>query len=352
MFSSTLRAVASRQHRVPFHPLWRRNAITPYVCHRRRLITSLGDAEEEIDDSGNYEIILPPDPPTWGVSHLTPRDVPNDIPRPPYAIPGQVLSDSDRYFNDPYHGDGRIELGSENEICLRAACALAKCVLLKAGELVQVGVSTNEIDAALHDFMIANKAYPSPLRYAGFPKSCCTSINNVVVHGIPDDRKLADGDIVNIDVTVFFKGFHGDTSQTFLVGDVDRLGKELVQSASEALEAGIHVCGPGVPFKAIGSAIHRYAKSRNLSISEQFTGHGIGTVFHRPPWILHHRNDEPGTMLPGHCFTIEPALIIGRDHKAWIFPDGWTASTTDGCRSAQAEHTVLITDTGVDVLTR
>ncbi|KAI5121187.1 hypothetical protein M0805_005988 [Coniferiporia weirii] len=325
------------------------------MCQPRHLVTFPSpDDPGEIDDYGNYEIILPAEPPVWGVSHIAVRDVPEHIERPPYALSGRAPSDpdSDRYHGDPYHGDGRIELGSESERRLRRAGALAKRVLKKAGELAKVGVTTNEIDATLHDFIIGNGAYPSPLRYAGFPKSCCTSVNNVVVHGIPDDRKLADGDIVNIDITVFLEGFHGDTSQTFLIGDVDPIGRELVQAASEALDIGIRACGPGVPFKAVGAAIHSFAKSRNLSISEQFTGHGIGTVFHRPPWVLHHRNDEPGTMLPGHCFTIEPALIIGRDPRAWIFPDGWTASTMDGCRSAQAEHMVLVTEAGVDVITR
>ncbi|THH06622.1 hypothetical protein EW145_g3955 [Phellinidium pouzarii] len=236
-----------------------------------------------------YEIILPPDPPAWGVSHIALRDVPEQIQRPPYAMPGLVISDTDRHFGDPYEGDGRIKLGSDSERRLRRVSALAKRALKKVEDMVKVGVTTNEIDAVLHDFIIENNAYPSPLRYAGFPRSCCTSVNNVVVHGIPDDRELADGDIVNVDITVFSEGFHGDTSKTFLVGNVDHLGRELVQSASEALEIGIRACGPGVPFKAIGAAIYSYTKSRNLSISEQFAGHGIGAVFHRPPWILHHQ---------------------------------------------------------------
>ncbi|KAL5527906.1 hypothetical protein ACEPAG_6707 [Sanghuangporus baumii] len=320
----------------------------------RSLTTFFGSNNKqlEIDDPGNYEIILPPEPPVWGVKHIPVRGVPDHISRPAYAIPGKIVEDSDPYHGEPYAGDGRIKLSSEEERKLRRANSLAKRTLDKASELIRIGISTNEIDAALHEFIIANDAYPSPLRYAGFPKSCCASINNIVVHGIPDDRKLQDGDIVNMDVTVFLDGFHGDTSRTFLVGDVDLTGRQLVQASEEALELGIRQCRPGAPLKSIGATIHSYAKSRNLSISEQFTGHGIGKVFHRPPWILHHHNDEPGIMLPGHCFTIEPALIVGPDPRAWIFPDGWTASTMNGSRSAQAEHTVLITETGVDVLTR
>jgi len=207
------------------------------------------------------------------------------------------------------------------------------------------------LDAAIHEYVVTHSAYPSPLGYSGFPKSCCTSVNNVVVHGIPDDRPLEDGDIVNVDITVYLDGYHGDTSRTFLVGDVDEAGRDLVNATSEALEAGIAVCGPGEPFKSIGKAIHDVADQRGYSVSSQFTGHGIGKVFHRSPWILHHRNDEPGVMLPGHCFTIEPCLVQGNNPRSWIFPDGWTASTENCARSAQKEHMVLITEHGADVIT-
>jgi len=176
-------------------------------------------------------------------------------------------------------------------------------------------------------------------------------VNNVLVHGIPDDRPLEDGDILNIDVTVYLNGYHGDTSRTFLVGDVDEEGRDLIGVTSEALEAGIAVCGPGKPFKAIGKAIHDFADKRGYSVSSQFTGHGIGEVFHRAPWILHHRNEEPGIMLPGHCFTIEPCLIQGSNPRGWIFPDGWTASTENCARSAQKEHMVLITEHAAEVIT-
>jgi len=176
-------------------------------------------------------------------------------------------------------------------------------------------------------------------------------VNNIVVHGIPDDRPLEDGDIVNVDVTVFSKGFHGDTSRTFLVGSVDPPGRALVHATEEALQAAINICRPGRPFKDIGAVIENVAASRGFSVSSQFTGHGIGKVFHRPPWIVHTRNDEPGIMQPGHCFTIEPCLVQGEDPRAWIFPDGWTASTLNGARSAQAEHMILITNSGANILT-
>jgi len=211
-------------------------------------------------------------------------------------------------------------------------------------------VTTNEIDRAIHEYILSHNAYPSPLGYLGFPRSCSTSVNNVIVHGIPDDRPLEDGDIVNIDVTVYLHGYHGDTSRTFLVGNVDQQGRDLVYLTDRALKAGIAACGPRRPFKGIGQTIYDLL-GENYSVSSQFSGHGIGKFFHTRPWILHHKNDEPGIMKPGHCFTIEPSLVQGRNPRGWIFPDGWTASTENCARSAQAEHMVLITNTGAEVLT-
>ncbi|TDL30047.1 methionyl aminopeptidase [Rickenella mellea] len=307
----------------------------------------------EDTDFGHYSIILPEEPPVWGTSHIIPRGVPPRISRPQYVNKTLSLGQNDEgVHDDPYDGDGRIRLGSQEEKRLRNAAKLARLTLSRAYELAKAGVTTNSIDAELHKFIIEHNAYPSPLHYASFPRSCCTSVNNIIVHGIPDDRKLEDGDIVNIDVTVYLDGFHGDTSQTFLIGNVDKQGTDLVQATNDAMWAGIRACGPGKPLKNIGRAISDVATERDYSVSTQFTGHGIGTVFHRPPWILNHRNDEPGLMLPGHCFTIEPCLVQGSNPRAWLFPDGWTASTENGARSAQAEHMVLITESGVDVLTQ
>ncbi|KAH9060997.1 methionyl aminopeptidase [Lactarius vividus] len=327
----------------------------PVSSPRRRytaLTTSSNGADiSELDDEffGIYSVILPPEPFVFGVSHITQRPVPPHIPRPPYVTPSSrphgrgVTSTS---------GDGRIQPGSSGERRLRSAARLARNVLEYAGTLVKVGSTTDALDAAIHEYIIAHSAYPSPLGYSGFPKACCTSVNNVIAHGIPDDRCLEDGDIVNIDITVYLDGYHGDTSRTFLVGNVDEAGKELVATTSEALDAGMAVCGPGQPFKSIGQAIHNLADRRGYSVSTQFTGHGIGEVFHRSPWILHHRNEEPGTMIPGHCFTIEPCLIQGPNPRGWIFPDGWTASTENCARSAQKEHMILITEDGAEVITR
>ncbi|TCD65959.1 hypothetical protein EIP91_001951 [Steccherinum ochraceum] len=223
-----------------------------------------------------------------------------------------------------------------------------------AGSLVKPGVTTGDIDAAVHDFIVSHSAYPSPLLYQGFPKSCCTSVNNIVTHGIPDDRPLQDGDILNIDITVYLNGYHGDTSRMFTVGGVDETAQSLISTTSAALRAATLVCGPGMPFRGIAKAIHDTIVERGNKwcVSPQFTGHGIGQVFHRPPWIVHDLNHEPGVMLPGHCFTIEPCIIQGTDSSSWIFPDGWTASTTTGTRSAQEEDMILIKEHGFDVLTR
>ncbi|KAG1786265.1 methionyl aminopeptidase [Suillus plorans] len=328
------------------------------VCrsYLKRYITTSpafdSDESREVEDFGTYNVILPEEPFVWGVSHITRRPVPSHIVRPKYAVQLDPPMSSEIDHTQQYEGDGRIILGSIDEKRLRAAATLAKNVRQYAGSLVQPGVTTNSIDAAIHNFIIAHEAYPSPLLYKGFPRSCCTSVNNVVSHGIPDDRPLEDGDIINIDVTVYFNGFHGDTSSTFLVGDVDEPGRDLVQMTNAALEAGINACGPGRPFNGIGRAIHEMVRNTRHSVCPAFAGHGIGTVFHRPPWIYHTLNEEPGVMLPGHCFTIEPALVQGSNPSVWIFPDGWTASTENCARSAQAEHMILITETGVDVLTQ
>ncbi|KAF8165908.1 peptidase M24, structural domain-containing protein [Crassisporium funariophilum] len=318
------------------------------IQHLPRLFRQFSTVEQEHSDTvGNYAVILPEEPFVFGVSHITPRQVPDTIAKPPYAQNRNSIQEE----NPPNRGNGKLKLGGEAESKIRQAALLAKKVRNYAGTLVKVGVTTNSIDAAIHDFIISHSAYPSPLLYSGFPRSCCTSVNNIIAHGIPDERKLENGDIINIDITVFLNGYHGDTSQTFLVGDVDDSGRELVELTNQALDVSIAACGPGKHFKGIGKAIHDLLSGTNYTVSSQFTGHGIGKVFHTSPWILHHLNDEPGVMEPGHCFTIEPAIIQGRNPRGWIFPDGWTASTEDCARSAQAEHMILITEDGADVLT-
>jgi methionyl aminopeptidase len=313
---------------------------------KRRSKTTAG----KLPDFGAYSVLLSEEPFVFGVAHVIPRVVPPHIVRPPYAQGAAGAGKGKEKEGELEVEDPRVVLGSVDEVRLRAAAALARDVRELAGSLVKPGVTTLALDAAVHEAVVRAGAYPSPLHYAGFPRSCCTSVNNVIVHGIPDDRPLEDGDIVNVDVTVYRDGFHGDTSATFLVGAVDTPGRELVQVTHTLLDAGIAACAPGRPFTAIARAIAA-ALPAQYSISSQFTGHGIGRAFHRAPWIIHTPNEEPGVMRPGDCFTIEPCVVQGTDPRAWIFPDGWTASTENCARSAQAEHMVLITEDGAEVLT-
>jgi methionyl aminopeptidase len=233
---------------------------------------------------------------------------------------------------------------------MRAAGKLAAEVLNHAGSLVRPGVTTEEIDAAVHAMIVAAGAYPSPLNYGGFPKSVCTSLNECICHGIPDSTVLQDGDIVNIDVTVFLDGHHGDTSRTFLVGTVDAEAQRLVDVTRQALAAAIRICRPGVPFKEIGATIHALADRHKVSTVPAFVGHGVGREFHSGPTVIHCRNNEPGVMAVGQTFTIEPMLTLGNPRERF-WADEWTAVTADGSWSAQFEHTLLIVPGGVEVLT-
>lgn len=189
------------------------------------------------------------------------------------------------------------------------------------------------------------------MRYSGFPKSVCTSVNNIACHGIPDDRPLADGDIINVDITVFLNSFHGDTSKTFLVGNVDERGRYLVHHNEIALNKAIEVCKPGQKFNEIGATISQYAKEVDLRVVPAFIGHGIGEYFHGPPEVYHFENDiDVGTMAPGMTFTIEPIFSLGTEELE-LWDDGWTTATVDGSRTSQCEHTILITEDGCEILT-
>jgi methionyl aminopeptidase len=269
------------------------------------------------------------------------RDVPPEIARPDYVETGAPVRKSEEMVKSP-HVIARM----------RVACRIAREVLEEIGPAVAPGITTDELDRISHDAHIVRKVYPSPLGYKGFPKSVCTSVNEVICHGIPDDRPLADGDIVNVDVTVYLDGVHGDTSATFLVGRVDTVSKNLVRTTSECLDLAIEVVRPGAPLHDIGRAIETHAHEEGFNVVRSFVGHGIGQVFHGPPQVPHYFEPAATTIMePGMVFTIEPMITIG-DIRPIIWDDGWTAVTADGSRSAQFEHTVLVTDTGVDVLTR
>ncbi|RKP28157.1 peptidase M24, structural domain-containing protein [Syncephalis pseudoplumigaleata] len=281
-----------------------------------------------------------------GVGHIEQRPVPASVTsRPPYAGAGSSYTYEDEH-------DGSIELIARPEQTsgMRAAGQLAAQALQRAAGMIEPGVTTEQLDEALHAFICQHGAYPSPLNYRGFPRSICTSVSNVIAHGIPDKRPLEDGDIINVDVTVYRQGYHGDTSATFLVGQVDAQGQALVHATREAMEAAIRLCGPGVPLREIGRAICDVAEARGFRVSDELSGHGIGRLFHTLPLIYHHRNDEPGAMQAGMAFTIEPVLCQG-SARSRMWPDGWTLVTADGGRSAQFEHTILVTADGHEVLT-
>jgi methionyl aminopeptidase len=235
---------------------------------------------------------------------------------------------------------------------MRAAGRLAAEVLEMIDEFVQPGVSTGKLDKICHDFIIAQGAIPAPLNYKGFPKSICTSVNHVICHGIPSDNKiLKDGDIINIDITVIKDGYHGDTSKMYGVGKVSPLADRLMKVTREALFLGIEQVKPGNHLGDIGHAIQTLAQKERFSVVKEYCGHGIGLVFHEEPQVLHYGN--PGTreeILEGMCFTIEPMLNAGKAETR-LLPDDWTVVTRDKKLSAQWEHTLLVTSSGVEILT-
>jgi methionyl aminopeptidase len=239
---------------------------------------------------------------------------------------------------------------------MRVAGRIAAQAMAAAAEVIAPGVTTDEIDRVGHEFLLDHGAYPSTLGYRAFPKSLCTSVYEVVCHGIPDDRPLADGDIVNIDITAYVTidgiGVHGDTDATYLVGDVDEESRLLVERTHEAMMRGIKAVRPGRELNVIGRVIESYAKRFGYGVIRDFTGHGIGTAFHSG-LVVPHYDAAPrygDLMEPGMTFTIEPMLNLGT-HEWDMWDDGWTVVTRDRRRSAQFEHTLLVTETGAEILT-
>jgi methionyl aminopeptidase len=269
------------------------------------------------------------------------RDVPPEIPRPDYAATGRAAG---------RRASGRPKTAEEIERMRRAGRAAAE-VLAAVGAAVRPGITTDELDAIAHEECVRRGGYPSPLNYQGYPKSLCTSVNEVICHGIPDSTVLRDGDIVNLDVTIFLDGMHGDTNATFLVGDVDEESRRLVRVTRECLDLGIAAVKPGGLVRDIGRAIQTHAEAHGYGVVRSFVGHGIGETFHADPQIPHYYDPRATTQLvPGMTFTIEPMITLGSwEHRLW--DDGWTAVTADGRRTAQFEHTLLVTDSGADVLT-
>ena len=300
------------------------------------------------------------------------RTIPNGLVSfPPYLSHG-VPS---RYPEPTIHSPERIS-------AMRHASAIASEVLSLAGEQIKEGITTDEIDEFVHKTTLRLGAYPSPLGYMGFPKSVCSSVNEVVCHGIPDvDCVLKKGDIVKLDVSCFVNGVHGDTCRTFVTGDkpgnlyeplisstmdkqinhslslylgdqvLDGVGRHLITTTKRSLNAAIDICGPGVAIKKIGDTIGEILDKERLEGITSFAGHGIGEVFHTEPIVYHHPNTSKYIMLPGMTFTIEPMVVEG-SNEIHLWPDGWSVVTTDGGRAAQFEHTLLVTEHGVDVLTK
>ncbi len=235
---------------------------------------------------------------------------------------------------------------------MRVAGRLAAEVLEMIAPHVQAGVQTGELDAICHDYIVETQhAIPAPLNYRGFPRSICTSVNHQVCHGIPGERKLKNGDIVNIDITVIKDGFHGDTSQMFCIGKPSILAHRLVRTAHEAMWLGIAEVRPGIHLSNIGHAIQKHVEARNYSVVREYCGHGIGRNFHEDPQVLHYGAPGNGLVLqPGMCFTIEPMVNAGK-YPVKTLPDGWTVVTKDRTLSAQWEHTILVTASGCEVLT-
>ncbi|KAL9093124.1 MAG: hypothetical protein Q9159_000483 [Coniocarpon cinnabarinum] len=276
------------------------------------------------------------------------RTIPERIPHPEYARDGIPRSEQ------AFVRRNRIkQLDKTEQEGMRRVCRLAREVLDVAASNLKPGVTTDEIDRIVHEECIKRDSYPSPLNYYRYPKSVCTSINEVICHGIPDQRPLASGDIINIDVTLYHKGFHGDLNETYYVGNAssDADAVRVVETARECLDEAIKLVKPGMLFKDPGGAIENHAKSKNCSVVKTYVGHGVNQMFHCAPNVPHYAKSKAvGQAKPGMCFTIEPMINLGsyRD-KTW--PDDWTSVTQDGMRSAQFEHTLLVTEDGVEVLT-
>tara|TARA_R110002110_G_scaffold33533_1_gene114826 strand:- start:147222 stop:147992 length:771 start_codon:yes stop_codon:yes gene_type:complete len=242
---------------------------------------------------------------------------------------------------------------NEEKDKMRIAGKLAAEVLEMITPLVQVGISTLELNDICHDYIVnTQKAIPAPLDYKGFPKSICTSVNHVICHGIPNEKKLKSGDILNIDVTVIKDGYHGDTSKMFCLGEPSVQAKRVTNIARECLLLGLERIRPGAHLGDIGYAIQTHAHKHRLSVVREYCGHGIGTIFHEDPQVLHYGKENTGIVLEeGMTFTVEPMINVGKRHTK-LLPDDWTVVTKDRSLSAQWEHTLLVTATGVEVLTK
>ncbi|KAJ7219344.1 peptidase M24, structural domain-containing protein [Mycena pura] len=275
------------------------------------------------------------------------RRIPDHIQLPDYAADGIPKSEMRAAGQPP-----RI-LNAEEIEKMKTVCRISREILDLAAAAVRPGITTDELDEIVHNATIERNAYPSPLNYRNFPKSVCTSVNEVICHGIPDQRKLKEGDIINLGALVPFYCFHGDINATYPVGKIDEESAKLIRTSRECLDQAIALCRPGALFRDLGKVIEPHARANGCSSVRTYTGHGINTLFHAPsPNVPHYaKNKAIGTMKPGMTFTIEPMINLGSNWGEVHWPDNWTAATQDGKRSAQFEETLLITETGVEILT-
>ncbi|WP_058234072.1 type I methionyl aminopeptidase [Devriesea agamarum] len=269
------------------------------------------------------------------------RSVPQNIARPEYVGKDEAVSDSGPYVQD-----------TETIEAMRTAGKIAALALAEAGKAAAPGVSTDEIDRVVHEVLCDHGAYPSTLGYLHFPKSCCTSLNEVICHGIPDSTVMVEGDILNVDVTAFIGGVHGDTNATFPIGDIAEEARLLIERTKEAMMRGLRAARPGREVNVIGRVIENYVGRFGYESVRDYTGHGIGTGFHNG-LVIPHYDSAPAfddVIMPGMTLTVEPMVTVGsQDWESW--DDGWTIVTKDRSYTAQFEHTVLITDDGFEILT-
>ncbi|PSR82805.1 methionine aminopeptidase 1 [Coniella lustricola] len=277
------------------------------------------------------------------------RKVPETIAHPDYARDG--IPKAGRSLVNRHKVE---QLDQKAQDAMRTVCRLAREVLDIAAAALRPGITTDEIDRIVHEECIKRDSYPSPLNYNMFPKSVCTSVNEVICHGIPDRYVLKDGDIVNLDVTLYHKGYHGDLNETYYVGDKAKADPDtvrVVETARECLDQAIQMVKPGTLFREFGNTIEKHAKAKNCSVIRTYVGHGINSIFHCPPNIPHYaKNKAIGECKPGMTFTIEPMIALGK-YRDVTWPDNWTSTTVDGKKTAQFEHTLLVTEDGVEVLT-
>merc|ERR1712194_282198 len=274
---------------------------------------------------------------------------PDEIMKPDYATHPDGYCGEERAWPD-----SKIPVVADEEMpIMKEACKLGREIIDVASRYLCEGVTGDQIDRLVARACIDRKIYPSPLNYFSFPKTLCVSANEVICHGIPDARPFANGDIINLDVSIMHQGFHSDLNETFFIGEPDEVSERLVKCAYECLQAAGRLVKPGCLYRSLGAEITKVAQSNGCSVVSTYSGHGIGKMFHCPPQVPHYKGSKAvGTMKPGHIFTIEPMINVGRNNsRDGLWPDEWTAVTMDGARSSQFEHTFLVTENGYELLT-